>query len=79
MAFVKLLTPEDGNALSVREVIRRLKDEFTVVDADPDAGQDHVAGMIAVTLGFSDSLPDKQARLGWLQSVQDSADLVSLR
>jgi hypothetical protein len=48
-----------------------------VVDEDPDAGQDHVAGMIAATLRFSDALPGKQERLAWFQSVQDAAVMVS--
>ncbi len=42
MAFVKLLPPEGGDALPVADLIRRLEDEFSVVDADPEAGQDHV-------------------------------------
>ena len=41
MAFVKLFPPE-GGTLPVAGVIRRLKDEFAVVDADPEAGQDYV-------------------------------------
>lgn len=77
MAFVKLLPPEGGDALPVADVIRRLEDEFAAVDADPDAGQDHVAGMIAATLRFSDTLPGKQERLAWFQSVQDAAVMVS--
>jgi hypothetical protein len=77
MAFIKLFPPEGCDALPVNEVIRHLRDEFNVVDADPDAGQDHVAGMIAATLRFSDSLPGKQERLSWLQSVQNDAVFVS--
>ena len=77
MAFVKLLPPEDGDALPVADVIRRLEDEFAEVHADPDAGQDHVAGMIAATLRFSDRVPGKQERLAWFQSVQDAAVQVS--
>jgi hypothetical protein len=77
MAFVKLFPPEGRDALPVADLIRRLEDEFTVVDADPDEGQDHVAGMIATTLRFPDELPGKQERLAWLQSVQDSAVYVS--
>lgn len=77
MAFVKLLPPEGGDALPVADVIRRLEDGFAVVDADPGEGQNHVAGMIAATLRFSDELPGKQERLAWLQSVQDAAVYVS--
>jgi hypothetical protein len=77
MAFIKLFPPERGDALPVKEIIRRLWDEFEVVDADPNAGQDHVAGMIAATLRFSDALPGKQERLEWLQSVQKDAVYVS--
>jgi len=77
MAFIKLFSPEGRDPLPVKQVIRRLRDEFKVVDANPDAGQDHVAGMIAATLRFSDSLPGKQERLAWLQSIQDDAVYVS--
>lgn len=73
MAFIKLFPPEGRAALSIAEVMERLRDEFDVVLADPDEGQDHVAGMIAVTLQFSDELPGKQERLEWLQSVQNDA------
>jgi hypothetical protein len=77
MAFVKLF-PQEGHAmLPFKDLIRRLRDEFAIVDADPDAGQDHVAGMIAATLRFSDSLPGKQERLAWLQAVQPEAVYVS--
>jgi len=77
MAFIKLCPPEGRNALPVNDVIRRLRDEFDVVDADPDAGQDHVAGMIAATLRVSDLVSGKQEHLAWLQSVQDDAVYVS--
>ena len=77
MAFVKLFPPEGRDALPVAEVVRQLEEEFAVVHADPDAGRDHVSGMVAATLRFSDSLPGKQERLTWLQSVQDAAVLVS--
>lgn len=77
MAFIKLFSPDGRDALSVKEVVHRLRGEFDVVDADPDAGQDHVAGMIAATLRFSDSLPGKQERLAWLQSIQNDAVYVS--
>jgi hypothetical protein len=63
--------------LSVAEVIERLREEFAVVDADADAGQDHVAAMIAATLRFSDVVPGKQQRLAWFQSVQDAAVMVT--
>ena len=77
MAFIKLLPPEGGEALPVGDIIRRLEDEFAVVEADPDAGQDHVAGMIAATLRFSDKLPGKQERLAWFQAVKASAVYVT--
>jgi hypothetical protein len=77
MAFVKLLPPENGDALPVDDVIRRLQDEFNLVDVDPDAGQDHVSAMIAATLRFSDVVPGKQERIKWFQSVQDAAILVT--
>lgn len=77
MAFIKLFPPEGRDALAVADVILRLEDEFAVVDADPDEGQDHVAGMIAATLRFSDAIPGKRERLSWLQSVQDAAVYVS--
>jgi len=77
MAFIKLFPPEGHDALPVKKVIRRLREEFDVVEDDPDAGQDHVAGMIAATLRFSDSLPGKQERLAWLQSIQNDAVYVS--
>jgi hypothetical protein len=77
MAFVKLLPPEGHDAHSVAEVIERLREEFDVVDADPDAGQDHVAGVIAATLRFSDEVPGKHERLAWFQSIQGDAVYVS--
>lgn len=77
MAFVKLLPPEGGNALPVADVIRRLEDEFAVVDTDPDAGQEHVAGMIAATLRFSERVPGMQEQLAWYQSVQEAAVYIS--
>jgi hypothetical protein len=73
MAFIKLVPPEGGDALPVAEVVRRLGEEFAIVDADPDEGQDHVGGMILATLRFSDAAPGKQERLGWLQRVQRDA------
>src|SRR6188474_492336 len=77
VAFVKLFSPEGRDSLPVEDVVDRLRDEFTIVDADPDQGQDHFAGMIAATLRFSDALPGKQERLEWLQSVQEAAVYVS--
>jgi hypothetical protein len=77
MAFIKLFPPEGRDALPVSDVIRRLEEEFDIVDADPDEGQDHVAGMIAATLRFSDALPGKQDRLAWLQAAQGAAVYVS--
>jgi hypothetical protein len=77
MAFVKLFPPAGRDALPIADVIRRLEDEFAIVDADPDKGQDHVADMIAAMLRFSDAVPGKRERLAWLQSVQDAAVYVS--
>ncbi len=77
MAFIKLLPPQGRDPLRVEAVVERLRDEFEVVDADPDAGQDHVAGMIAATLRFSNSILGKNERLAWYQSVQDAALYVS--
>jgi hypothetical protein len=77
MAFIKLFPPEGREALPVAEIIRRLRDEFAVVEADPDKGQDHVADMIAATLRFSDALPHKQEQLAPLQSVQEDAVYVT--
>jgi hypothetical protein len=73
MAFIKLFPPQGGDALPVADIVRRLRDEFAVLNADPDQGQDHVASMIAATLRFSDAVPGKQERLNFLQSVQDAA------
>lgn len=73
MAFVKLIPPDGRDPHPVQDIIERLRDEFQIVDADPDAGQDHVAGMIAATLRFSDTLPGKQERLAWFHSIQHSA------
>ncbi len=73
MAFIKLFPPDANDALPVPDVIQRLEDEFAVVNIDPDEGQDHVAGMIAATLGFPDSFPGKRERLVSLQSAQEAA------
>ena len=77
MAFIKLFPNEGHDALPVQTVIRRLREEFNLVDVDWDAGQDHVASMIAATLRFSDSLPGKQERIEWLQSIQNDSVYVS--
>ena len=77
MAFVKLFPPEGRGALPVADVIRRLQDEFAVVDADPEEGQDHVAAMIVATLRFSDALPFKQEQLARLYAAQNAAVYVS--
>jgi hypothetical protein len=73
MAFIKLFPSEGGEPLPGADIIRRLRDEFALVVADPDEGRDHVAGMIAATLQFSDAVPGKPARLAWLESVQEDA------
>jgi hypothetical protein len=77
MAFVRLFPPGGGDALPAAEVIRRLRDEVGVVDADPGAGRDHVAGVVVATLRFSDSIPGKRERLAWLRSVRHAAVYVS--
>lgn len=77
MAFVKLFPPETRDAWPVAEVIRQLEEEFAVVDADPDKGEDLVADMIAAILGFSDEMPGKQERLSRLRSAQHAAVYVS--
>ncbi len=77
MAFVKLFPPDGRAALAVADVVRRLGDEFAVVDADTDAGRDHVGDVIAATLRFSDTVPDRGAQLAWLLSVRNAAVYVS--
>jgi hypothetical protein len=77
MAFIKLFPREGNEALPVADIVRRLGDEFAVVDADPDEGWDLVAGMIAATRRFSDALPHKQEQLARLQAVQDQAVYVT--
>lgn len=77
MAFIKLFPPEGRDPLSVDEITERLRDEFDEFTADADEGQDHVAGMIAAILRFSDAVPGKQEELEWLQSIQDEAVYVS--
>ncbi len=45
------LKPSDGMPyLAPAEVIERLRDEFACVDADAEAGADHVGDMIAAFL-----------------------------
>jgi hypothetical protein len=77
MAFIKLLPTEGRDALAIGRVVERLREEFEIVHVDADEGQDHVAGMIAATLRFSDDLPGKQERLQSLQSVQKDAVYVT--
>jgi hypothetical protein len=77
MAFIKLIPRKGRKCLPVNSIVRLLKDEFTVMDIDRDEGQNHVAGMIAATLRFSDSLPFKQEQLTRLQSVQPTAVFVT--
>jgi hypothetical protein len=73
MAYVKLLPPEGRDPLPAAEVIRRLRDEFAVVDADPDAGQDHVADLIVATLRLSATLPGGEERVAALRAAQQEA------
>lgn len=77
MAFVKLFPNKNGKCHSITEIVRRLRGEFNLVDADPDKGQDHVAGMILATLRFSDEIPGKKERLKWLQTIQNEAVFVT--
>jgi hypothetical protein len=77
MAFIKLFPPEGSEALPVPEIIRRLRDGFASVDANPDEGREHVDGVIAATLRFSDELPHKQQQLVSLRAVRDSAVYVT--
>jgi hypothetical protein len=77
MAYIKLLPPTDGEAMPVIEVIRRLRDEFGVVELDPDAGQDYVAEMIAATHRWSHAVPGKQEQLEHLKKSQQAAVLVA--
>ncbi|ADB15123.1 hypothetical protein Psta_0433 [Pirellula staleyi DSM 6068] len=42
------LSPKSGRSyLTPSEVVRRLREEFAIVDTDRDAGADHVGDMIA--------------------------------
>ena len=77
MAFIKLWPPEDRDPLPTAEIIARLRDEFVVVDVNPEAGRDHVGDVIASTLRFPDSLPWKADRIAQLQSIQDVAVYVT--
>ena len=70
MAFIKLFPREGSDYLPVEEVIERLRSEFDYVEIDEEEGRDHVGGMIAATLRFSDELPWKQERLKTLQKLQ---------
>src|SRR5689334_12349757 len=41
------LSPADGTSyLEPEEVVRRLREEFEVVEADPELGREHVQGMV---------------------------------
>ena len=77
MAFIKLIPRKGRKCLPVNSIVRLFKDEFAIVDLDRDEGQNHVAGMIAATLRFSDSLPFKQEQLTRLQSIQPTAVYVT--
>jgi hypothetical protein len=77
MEFVKLLPPENAKPLPVAKVLRRLRDQFKVVEADKSQGWDHVADMIAATLRYSDDIPEREQQLAWLESVQEDAVYVA--
>jgi hypothetical protein len=77
MAYLVLYPPDRHDVLPVPEVVKRLQDEFEVVDIDSDAGRDHVAGKIAATLRLPDCIPDKQQRLERLQAIRDKSLHVS--
>ena len=76
MAFIKLIPPKDRGALPVDKIVNRLMHEFTFLDADKEAGQNHVDAKITLTLRMSDSVADKQERLEWYQSIRDSTVFV---
>ena len=48
----------DDPYLSPKEVVRRLREEFDFVDADPEAGADHVGDMIVqfLRMGVPDTV-----------------------
>jgi hypothetical protein len=73
MAFVKLVRPDGRDALPVADIIRRLRDEFEYVVADPEEGQDDVANVIAATLRMSAVWPGGEERVAALQAVQREA------
>lgn len=77
MTFIKLLPPEGSEPHSVARIVELLSEEFEVFESDVEAGRDHVDGMLAATLRFPDSLPGKQERIAWLQSVQNEAVMVA--
>ncbi len=77
MAFLKLIALETSGPLPVKDVVRRLTEEFHIVEVDEDGGQDHIASMIAATLRFSDELPGKQDQINRLLSLQETAVWVS--
>ena len=77
MSFIKLFPPDGDDTLAVSDVIRRLQEEFDIVNSDPDEGQDYVSGIIAATLGFSDAIVDKQRIIDRLKSVQKDSVYLS--
>jgi hypothetical protein len=77
MAFLKLIAPETSGPLPVKDVVRRLTEEFPIVEVDEHGGQDHIASMIAATLRVSDEVPGKQDQINSLLSLQETAVWVS--
>jgi hypothetical protein len=77
MAFVKLLPPDGRHALPVRRVVQLLRDEFALVETDPEQGRDHVSQMITTALRLPDILPAKQEMLTRLPALQNDAVYVT--
>jgi hypothetical protein len=73
MAHVNLVPPDGRDALLVADIIRRLRDEFHYLVADPEEGQDDVANIIAATLRLSAVWPGGEERVSELQEVQREA------
>src|SRR5687768_7740514 len=73
MAFIKLLTPDEGSCLTVEDVVRKLRDEFRYFHADPEEGGDYVGGTITAVLTFPPDLRGRQEQLDqWTVAQEDS-------
>ncbi len=73
MGCVRLNPPEGRDALSVADTIRRLRDEFDYMVADPEEGRDDVGNIIAATLRLSAVLSGGEERVAALRAVQEDA------